>query len=191
MAQTKQKKEIVALVVLLAIAAVVWYGFVGKSRIGAAGLFQSGTAGQYAPLDVQDYSGPIQQLEKTRSTDYKASGRNIFVAHALPVDPVKGGTVPQQPIAPPFRPQGPMPPAPPPPPQLGMKFFGYGATPVNSPRLAFLQDGDEIRIVREGDIIKNHIRITHIGNDSIEYEDTSTGMKNKEPLETPPPTTTQ
>jgi len=191
MARTKQQKEIAALVVLLAIAVVVWYEFVGKNHIGAAGIFQGDTAGQFVPLEAEDYAKPILQLEKTRSTEYKPSGRNIFVAHAVPVDPGKGngpGT-PVKPAPPPFRPQGPQLPPPPPPPQLGMKFFGYGATPVNSPRLAFLQDGDEIRIVREGDIIKNTIRITRIGNDSIEYQDINNGMKNKEPLETPPPTT--
>jgi hypothetical protein len=194
MAQTKpkQKKEIVILAALLVIAAVVWYGFVGKNHIGAARLFQFGTSGQIPPLDVQDYAGPMLQLEKTRSTEYKASGRNIFVAHAVPVDPVKGNAsgTPVQPAPKPFEPVGPRLPPPPPPPQLGMKFFGYGATPVNSPRLAFLQDGDDIRIVREGDVIKDRIRITHIGNDSIEYQDITTGIKNKEQLELPPTTST-
>ena len=191
MAQAKQQKEIVALVVLMVIAAVIWYGFVGKNRIGAAGLFQTGTGGPYVPLDAVDYAGPIQQLEKTRATEYKPSGRNIFVAHAVATDPVTVNR-PTKPAPPPSACcTQPQPPAPPPKPELGMKFFGYGSTPVGSPRRAFLQEGDDIRIVGEGDIIRNHIRITHIGNDSIEYEDTNTGMKNKEPLELPPPTPTQ
>jgi hypothetical protein len=192
MAQTKQQKEMVALVVLIVIAAIVWYGFVGKSRIGAAGLFQPGTAAQYVPLEAEDYAKPILQLEKTRSTEYKASGRNIFVAHAVPTAPEHtSGAAPTKPQDTWRIYDQPRPLPPPPPPQLGMKFFGYGSTPVNSPRRAFLQDGDVIQIVGEGDIIKSHIRITHIGNDSIEYEDTNTGMKNKEPLETPPATPTQ
>ena len=67
-----------------------------------------------------------------------------------------------------------------------MKFFGLGTLPAPGPRRAFLQDGDDVRIVGEGDTIRNHIRITHIGNDRIEYEDIRTGMKNSTALEMPP-----
>ncbi len=59
--------------------------------------------------------------------------------------------------------------------------------PSNGPRRAFLLDGEEVHIVSEGDTIQNHIRITHIGNDRIEYEDTETGQKNATNLEMPPP----
>jgi len=80
-----------------------------------------------------------------------------------------------------------MPPPPPPPPVLNMKFFGLGTLPSSGPRRAFLQDGDDVFIVGEGDTVRNHIRITHIGNDRIEFEDTGTGAKSSAPLEMPPP----
>lgn len=67
-----------------------------------------------------------------------------------------------------------------------MKFFGLGTFPNPGPRRAFLQDGDDVRIVGEGDTVRNHIRITHIGNDRIEYEDINTGTKNSTALEMPP-----
>ena len=67
-----------------------------------------------------------------------------------------------------------------------MKFFGYGTLPSGGYRQAFLLDGDEVRIVSEGDTIQNHIRIVHIGNDRIEFEDTNTGLRNSAVLEMPP-----
>jgi len=69
-----------------------------------------------------------------------------------------------------------------------MKFFGYGTLPSGGRRQAFLLDGDEVKIVSEGDTIQNHIRIVHIGNDRIEFEDTNTGMRNSVVLEMPPST---
>ena len=180
MAQTKQQKEIVTLVVLLCVAALVWYVFFGKNRAGAAGLFQ---LGPYKEIAVEDYGKPIRQLAETRSTEYKPSGRNIFTA-ATPAPPP---SAPSAPVPDPYRNAGPQLPPPPPPPTLDMKFFGLGTLNPNGPRRAFLQDGDDVRIVSEGDIIRNHIRINHIGNDRIEYEDINTGAKNSTALEMPPP----
>ena len=184
MAQTKQQKEIVTLVVLVFIAGLVWYGLVGKNRTGAAGFFQ---VGPYEPINVEDYRGQIRQLENTRDTAYKPSGRNIFVARPSAPEGPSGAKTAK--AADPKRPiiyDQPQLPPPPPKPELNMKFFGLGATPANGPRRAFLQDGDDVLIVGEGDTIKNHIRITHIGNDRIEFEDINTGMKNSTVLEMPP-----
>jgi Tfp pilus assembly protein PilP len=75
----------------------------------------------------------------------------------------------------------------PPPPPLNMKFFGLGTLSPNGPRRAFLQDGEEVHIVSEGDILRNRIRINHIGNDRLEFEDVNTGAKNSAALDMPPP----
>jgi hypothetical protein len=90
-------------------------------------------------------------------------------------------------VKPPFQPAGPQLPPPPPKPVLPWKFFGYGTLPTNGPRRAFFLDGDEVHIVGEGDTVLNTIRITHIGNDRIEYEDINTGMKNSSAMEMAPP----
>ena len=68
-----------------------------------------------------------------------------------------------------------------------MKFFGVGSVPTSGPRRAFLLDKEEVRIVSEGDTLDNRIRITHIGNDRIEFEDINTGQKNSSNLELQPP----
>ena len=69
-----------------------------------------------------------------------------------------------------------------------MVFFGYGMLPAGGPRQAFLKEdqGDEVHIVSEGDVVLNHIRILHIGNDKIEFEDTTTGQKGSKNLEATP-----
>lgn len=180
MARTKQQKERIALVALLAFAALVWWYFSRTSR-PSAGVT---VAGKYTPIDAQDYTVIFKEMGETQSTVYKPSGRNIFVAGPVPSAAAPAAT---QAAAKPTR-QYPTvtPPPEPAPPVLSMKFFGYGSLPTNGPRRAFLLDGDEIHIVQEGDTVQNHIRITHIGNDRIEYEDTTTGKKNSSNLEMPP-----
>lgn len=183
MAQTKQQRERVLLAVLLVIAAVVWYFYFGRHQTTTAGLSVSG---KYTPIDAEDYSVIFKDMAASSSTVYKPSGRNIFVAAAVPV----ATTTAQTPVKAQVK-RGPdLPtvhqPPPPPPPVLTMKFFGYGSLPTNGPRRAFLLDGEDIRIVQEGDTVQNHIKITHIGNDRIEYEDTITGQKNSTNLEMTP-----
>ena len=182
MALTKQRKERIVLVVLLVVAGLVWHTYFGKSKTAAGVLSPSGA---YVPIDAEDYSSVFVEMGKAQSTEYKSSGRNIFIAGPPPISPsvVAAKVAAAKPA---FLPSGPMPPPEPPPPQLAMKFFGFG-TLSNGPRRAFLLDGDEVHIVSEGDTIENHIRITHIGNDRIEYEDTNTGKKNSSTLEMPPP----
>ena len=46
--------------------------------------------------------------------------------------------------------------------------------------------GEEVRIVGEGEVVQNHIRITHIGNDRIEFEDLNTGQYGSNALEMQP-----
>jgi hypothetical protein len=179
MALAKQQKEFVVLAVLVVIAASIWYLHLGGATATNSGL----SAGNYSPINAQDYNVIISGLAKAQGTEYKSAGRNIFVMGAMPAEPGKTG-----PVRPPFRPQGPMPPPPPPPPQLPMVFFGYGMLPAGGARQAFLKEeqGDAVLIVSEGDVVLNHIRILHIGNDKIDFEDTNTGLKGSKPLEVAP-----
>jgi hypothetical protein len=180
MAYTKQQKELGTLVGLLLVAGLTWFFFVGKGAGSPTG--QTGSD-KYQPIDAQDYSVVLDRLRRAQSTEYKPSGRNIFVA--VPVKVAE----PPKPVEPPHFDSGPVLPPPPPPPQLSMKFFGYGTLPSGGgSRQAFLLDGDEVKIVSEGDTIQNHIRIIHIGNDRIEFEDTNTGLRNSAVLEMPPST---
>ena len=179
MALGKQQKELIALAVLVVIAGAFWYFYVGKPGATKAGFAGSNS---YEQINAQDYGRILVDLTKAQGTEYKSAGRNIFVMGAMPVEVAKAA------VKPPFVPSGPMPPAPPPPPQLPMVFFGYGMLPAGGARQAFLKDeqGDDVHIVSEGDVLLNHIRILHIGNDRIEFEDTNTGLKNSKNLEASP-----
>jgi len=183
MAQTKQQTERIVLAALLVVAALTWYFYFGKSNVVTGGV---ATAEAYKPIDAQDYSIIFKEMGESQSTVYKPSGRNIFVPGAAPAPQQTAGPAEVKEVKPTHPFVGPQKPPEPPPPVLSMKFFGYGALPTGGPRRAFLQDGEDIRIVQEGDTVQNHIRITHIGNDRIEYEDTVTGKKNSTNLEMPP-----
>ncbi len=181
MAQTKQQKELIALSVLLVVAASLWYVYFGRSAKPSSGITASGG---YTQINAQDYVVLLKGLERAQNTEYKSSGRNIFVIGPMPVEPGK-----QEPAKPTFvvynQPQ--LPP-PPPAPVLPFVFFGYGMVPSGGPREAFLKEenGDDVFIVSEGDVMLNHFRILHIGNDRLEFEDTTTGLKGSKNLEGPP-----
>lgn len=182
MAQTKLMKERILLAALLVVAASVWYFYFGRHNTTTGSL---STSGSYTPINAEDYGLVFEKLKSAQETEYRPSGRNIFVAGPAPVSQAAAAAA-AAPVEQSHLPVGPVLPPPPPPPALNMKFFGYGTTQTNGPRRAFLLDGDEVHIVEEGDTIQNHIRITHIGNDRIEYEDINTGMKNSSTLEMPP-----
>jgi hypothetical protein len=182
MALTKQQKEQVSLAVLLVVGALVWFFYFGQSRTVGGGPSRPGA---YTPIDAQDYTVIFKDMQQSQSTVYKPSGRNIFIAGPAEATPAEVAQAKAAAKPAPLLPTVPVP-VQPPPPVLAMKFFGYGSLPTNGPRRAFLLDGEEIHIVEEGDTVQNHIRITHIGNDRIEYEDTVTGKKNSTNLEVPP-----
>lgn len=181
MADAKQKKEFYALAALLLAGILLWYFEFARHSAAAGFSIDNKT---YTPINAQDFSGVLDQLNKAQSTEYKTSGRNIFVAGAIPVsaDP----NAPKVIVKPPFQTVGPHPPPPPPPAQLSMIFFGYGNLPAGGPRQAFLLDGEEVHIVSEGDTLQNHIRILHIGNDTIEFEDTNTHQRGSKSMEAMP-----
>jgi hypothetical protein len=180
MANTRQRNQWIVLAALVLLALLVWYFGFGRSGTGNSKL---STAENYQPINAQDYGVVFSQLGRTQTTEYKSNGRNIFAMTAVPV--VNSG-VSQLAGKPRRAPMGPAVPPPPPPATLPMKFFGYGSLPANGPRLAFLQDGEEVRIVEEGETVLNHIRITHIGNDRIEFVDTLTGQHGSNNLEANP-----
>ncbi|HEY2456991.1 MAG TPA: hypothetical protein VGI13_06795 [Candidatus Acidoferrum sp.] len=179
MADKKQQKQLMILGALVVVAALVWYFYVAH---GTGNLGGVRAASNYIPINAQDFGKVFDQLRMAEATEYKPTGRNIFVAVPLPppVDPNVKIEAPKHEAV------GPQPPPPPPPAQLAMKFYGYGTLPSSGQRRAFLLDGEEVRIVGEGEVVQNHIRITHIGNDRIDFEDLNTGQRGSNALEMQP-----
>ena len=182
MALTKQRKQLLVLAVLAVVAAAVWYAYFGRTQ-GAPGdvAFH---ADSYTPINAQDFSIIFKQRGNAQKTEYKPSGRNPFVATPIP-PPVAEVTAPKAPEKPRWADYT-VPKEVIVPPQLPWKFFGYGNLPSSGAREAFLLDGEDVHIVAEGEVVQNHIRIVHIGNEKIEYEDTNTGARNSNALEAVP-----
>jgi hypothetical protein len=75
---------------------------------------------------------------------------------------------------------------PPPKPQappVPFKFYGY-LSPTGQPqKRAFFVEGEEIHVVREGDVVKRRYKIVRIGVNSVVVEDTQFGQQQTLPLE--------
>jgi hypothetical protein len=122
---------------------------------------------------ISDPSLRLDLLAKVQGVKYEGAERNIFQFYTPPPPPPKP-TVPvtTQPV-----PTGP--PPPPPPPPIPLKFYGHAAQAPNSPRQAFLQDGDDIFVVSEGEVVKKRYKVLKINVTSIEMEDLQTGSKQR------------
>ena len=182
MADKKQTREKIFLGVLVVIALIVWFVY---ARPNAAVNDSSSASGAYTPINAQDFGVVLIGLEKAQSTEYKSSGRNIFVANAVPTNDAAAAVKTTKT----FHSKGPSPDPPPAPPTLppSMKFYGYGTEPAHGDRCAFLLEGEDLHIFKEGDSFAGHLRITKIGNDRLEFEDTNTGLHGSATLEMPAP----
>jgi len=181
----KQQKEIIVLVVLVLIAVGIWgwswYEPKSGSKGGNSTFLQS-----YQALNFPNPTIRWDEVERRRKAEYKPSGVNPFSTEG-PRPPV----VPQPKVPQPGEPGGPpIVPAAPPPPELpaSMKFFGYGNVPNNTARRAFLEDGDEVYIVNEGDTLMGRYKILKINNASLEFEEVGSGRRGQKMLEDQGPT---
>src|ERR1700676_4854861 len=183
MADKKQTRERIILGVLVALALIVWFAY---ARSDAAVKGSSSGSGAYTPINAQDFGVVLIGLEKAQSTEYKSNGRNIFVANSVPANAVAAAAIP---IKPSFKNIGPTKEPPPAPPTLppSMKFYGYGTEPAHGDRCAFLLEGEDLHIFKEGDSFAGHRGTTKIANDRLEFEDTNTGLRGSATLEMPAP----
>jgi hypothetical protein len=118
----------------------------------------------------------LDLLERTAKIKYEGGTRNIFQYYTPPPPkPVANGIVPVGPPAPAT-------PVVPPPPTAPLKFYGMATPRGSSQKKAFLSDGDEIFIGMEGDVIDKHYKITRIGINVLEWEDTQNHQRGQLPL---------
>lgn len=175
----KQKKQLAVLVVLLLIAGVIWFFYFDHDKPIVAA--DTGSAAQNPQLlSVENPSLHKAAVDKARKTEYKSGGRNIF-SRDLPIPPRSKETiqklkeqrtqiVQQVPV------EIKVPPLP-------VKFFGFGTVPNGTARLAFFSDGEDIYVVKEGELLMNRFRILKIGNANLEYEEVSSGLRGTAILE--------
>jgi hypothetical protein len=182
----KQKKQLIVFGVLLAVAAIVWFGqrggpVVGSNRPGYI-------AENYQPLPVDNPSLHWSAWDKARHTEYQSNGRNPFSAQAAP-PPVAPGPLTQTAQNPngtgQFQRKGPMPPPPPQPPVWpgNVSFFGYGTVPNGTARLAFVTIDGEVQVLGQGDTLLGRYKIVQVNNGNLEFQDISTGLSSTKALD--------
>ncbi len=173
-----RNRQIILLVVLVVVAGFVW-SFETNKHTPAMQMAIS--IQNYKPLAVENPQIRWPELERAQKTEYKSNGRNPF----SPIAPPKPGDTPK----PKPKKIGPEPPLPEPPKPTeshlpaNLKYFGYGTVPTGSPRRAFITDGEDVYIVTEGDTLLGRYRILKIGNADLEFQEISSGLPGKAPLE--------
>lgn len=175
-----RRVQIYVLVSLL--AAVAWLFFRdAMSMFGGSNGAPATVAAnvKFTPLDIHEPDLRLDLLQKIHNAKYAGIQRDIFSGQPLP---------PPAPV----RPKNPHPdpvaqaPAPPPPVQVPAQFFGYANRSGSNERVAFFLNGDDVLIIAEGDTFLGNFRLLHIGNNSAEVEEVSTGRQTAVPLEQPP-----
>jgi hypothetical protein len=169
---------------LLVLLALVTYFFAfNRSPVpGLTGVLAADA--KFQPLDVQEPGLRVDELVRLRKQEYSGSHRNIFLAAPAPIPKPAGASA-----APAFRFVGPRLPPPPPPLQVPAEFFGYASQPHSGKRVAFFTSNDDVLVVAEGDKFLNNYRLIHIGNDSAEVEEISSGRRASVALVQPPTST--
>jgi hypothetical protein len=113
-------------------------------------------------------------LKASEDTKYQGNGRNIFRAQEVVI---------QKPIAPAVKtpPPPPQPTGPPPPPPINLKFFGFANRPGEAKKV-FLEQGEDIFVASEGDIVNRRYKVLHIAPTAVEVEDVLNNNRQSIPL---------
>jgi hypothetical protein len=165
-----QRLKMYGLSAALAILAYVIYAnFISRPSVsGLPGVTAADT--KFVPLDVREPQLRLDLLARIQKSVYSGDHRNIFVAAPLP---------PPAPVAqsgPKFvGPKVPPPPPPPPPLQVPGEFFGYASPRGTARRIAFFKNGDDVQLLAEGDTFLGNLRMIHIGDNSVDVQEISSG----------------
>jgi hypothetical protein len=175
---TKRESSLVGLLVFLAIVSgIIWYL---NTRDTSSAASVVSVDGNYVPMTVENPSLQIDKLERLQHVEYTGSHRNIFsetppphVPTAKEIAAAKQNAPPVMPAAPPL----------PPPVQVDVKFYGYIDDTRTGARRAFFTDGENIYIAGIGDMLENRLRVTKIGNDTVELMEVSSSRRTTIPIE--------
>jgi hypothetical protein len=172
-----QRQQVILLVVLVVIAGIVW-SFERNQHTPA--IQTANSIQNYKVLAVENPQIRWPELQRAQKTEYKSSGRNPF-SMIVPPTPAEVQKAKADKLQPPPPPPPPAPTEAKLPPNL--KYFGYGMVPAGTARRAFITDGEDIYIVTEGDTLLGRYRILKVGNLDLEFQEISSGLPGKAPLE--------
>ena len=114
-------------------------------------------------------------LKASEDTKYQGNGRNIFEAQEV-VIPTPVAKATKAPPPPPPQDTGP-----PPPPPINLKFFGFANRPGEAKKV-FLEQGEDIFVASEGDIVNRRYKVIHIAPTAVEVEDVLNNNRQSIPL---------
>jgi hypothetical protein len=175
---TKRERSLVGvLVVLGAISGLIYY-FNTRDTSSASSVVS--VDGNYTPISVENPHITIERLEGLQHVEYKGSHRNIFSETPPPHVPTPEEIKRAAANAPPVMPSQP---PPPPPIIVNVKFYGYVDDLRTGTRRAFFTNGEDIFIVGVGDMLENRLRVSKIGNDTVELMEVSSSRRTTVPIE--------
>jgi hypothetical protein len=175
---TKRERSLVGLLVVLAIVSGLIYYFNTRDTSSAAAPVS--VDGNYVPMTVENPSLHLDQLERLQHVEYTGSHRNIFSETPPPHVETPAERKQREASAPPPFVPGPVAP---PPVQVNVKFYGYIDDARTGARRAFFTDGENIFIAGVGDMLENRLRVTKIGNDTVELMEVSSSRRTTIPIE--------
>jgi hypothetical protein len=126
--------------------------------------------GKKAKTENLDPTLRLDLLATAEQTKYEGSGRNIFVAQQevdipKPIAPGSPDAKKKEEEAKAWTP----PPLPPPTP-IPLKFFGFASQP-GEPKRIFLQQGDDIFVAGEGEIVNRRYKVVRIMPTAVVMQD--------------------
>jgi hypothetical protein len=174
---TNRERSLVWVLVVLAVASGLIYYFNNRGTSSASTVISAG--GDYKPIAIENPSLRMDLLEGLQRVEYKGSHRNIFSEAPPPHVPTaqeiaynKAHEPPPivvQPVIPPV--------------QVNLKFYGYIDDTRTGARRAFFTNGEDIFIAGIGDTLENRLRVTRIGNDTVELMEVSSSRRTTIPIE--------
>jgi hypothetical protein len=174
---TNRERSLVWLLVVLAAASGLIYYFNNRGSSSASTVIS--VEGDYKPIAIENPSLRKDLLEGLRHVEYTGSHRNIFSETPPPHVPTpKELAEIRAHEPPPIVPQPVVLPV-----QVNLKFYGYMDDPRTGARRAFFTNGEDIFIAGVGDMLENRLRVTHIGNDTVELMEVSSSRRTTVPIE--------
>jgi hypothetical protein len=181
----EDKKKLIIAVILMGVAILVIGKFLffpggpeppAPSSASSANTSRSKPGGKKSVLMARSLDPELRYdwLQASEDTKYQGNGRNIFHAQEIAIPaPIAKATK----TAPP----PPVDPGPPPPPPINLKFFGFANRPGEAKKV-FLEQGEDIFVASEGDIVNRRYRVVKIGATSVEVEDVLNNNRQSIPL---------
>jgi hypothetical protein len=163
-ANATRRQYVLLGVILLVLAALVGYQFLGGS--GPVARRPQQARSQRGGETITAVPGVRLEALKTARPEPGDSGRNLFRERPkAPPPPPPSAARPVVVTPPPPDPNAP-PPPPPPPPPITLKFIGVVRSAGVA--VAVLSDGRDVFYGREGEVVEGRYRIIRVGVESVE-----------------------